>query len=266
MTDEKDVVVAVAKEIAKDVYEDAGHEVVKPTGQLVGLIPRAIHAALQPLEMWTMQREYNIVATKKLLEMKLEKVDPAKISSPEPYVAVPALQAISYCMDNEELRNMYANLLAKSMTDNERDGVHPCFVEIIKQLCPDEAKILRHIMGSEVLPIIDLRAENDKFEGIDLIRNYSDVGYVCQCEVPNRVDEYIDNLVRLGLLEHPRFNALVDKSLYEPLKKHDIVMKYTALYQGRLEGTPNVRISEGFVRLSCLGISFYETCISDDLR
>lgn len=32
----------VAKEIAKDIYTDGGKSVVKPTGELIGLVPRAI--------------------------------------------------------------------------------------------------------------------------------------------------------------------------------------------------------------------------------
>ena len=62
----------IAKEIAKTVYEDAGKAITKPTGELIGLIPRAIKAALSPVEKWILMREYNIAETKKLLEKKLE--------------------------------------------------------------------------------------------------------------------------------------------------------------------------------------------------
>lgn len=62
-----DKAVDIAKEIAKDVYTDGGRPVVKPTGELLGLIPRAIKAALAPAEKWILQREYNIAETQKLL-------------------------------------------------------------------------------------------------------------------------------------------------------------------------------------------------------
>ena len=131
---EQELMSEVAKEIAKDVYQDAGKPIVKPTGELVGLIPRAIKAALLPIEKWIESREYNLAETKKLLEQKLANISPEQIASPEAHIAVPALQYISYCMDNEELRNMYANLLASSMNKAVINGVHPSFVEIIKQL------------------------------------------------------------------------------------------------------------------------------------
>ena len=134
-----DVTKEVAKEISKDVYNDAGKPIAKPAGELLGLVPRAIKAALSPVEKWVLQKEYNIEETKRLLEQKLEGISPDLIESPDPHIAVPALQYISYCMDNDELRDMYANLLANSMNKVVKNGVHPGFVEIIKQLSPDEA-------------------------------------------------------------------------------------------------------------------------------
>lgn len=134
----------IAKVVTKEVYADVGHPIAKPTGELVGLVPRAIRAALAPVEKWVLEREYNVAETKKLLEEKLKNIPPEQIEAPEAYIAVPALQNISYCMDNDELRDMYANLLANSMTSIVKNGVHPGFVDIIKQLSPDEAKILRY--------------------------------------------------------------------------------------------------------------------------
>ncbi|SDZ89097.1 hypothetical protein [Selenomonas ruminantium] len=55
----------IAKELAKDIYVDGAQESVQATGKTLGLIPRAIKAALLPLEKWVLQREYNIEATKK---------------------------------------------------------------------------------------------------------------------------------------------------------------------------------------------------------
>lgn len=66
--------------------------------------------------------------TEKLLEQKLKNIDEEKIVSPESYVAVPAIQAISYSMNSDELRNLYANLLAKAMVTPTKDAVHPSFV------------------------------------------------------------------------------------------------------------------------------------------
>src|SRR5438046_196384 len=43
---------------------------------------------------------------------RLKDVPPEKITEPSPRIAVPAVQALVYSMDEELIREMYANLLA----------------------------------------------------------------------------------------------------------------------------------------------------------
>ena len=133
---------------APTLYEDALQPAVQEVGKFVARIPRAINAAFCGIDKWILNKEYTINETKKLLAQKLENVNPEKIIEPEPYVAVPIIQAISYSMNNEELRNLYANLLANAMNLDTKDSVHPSFVEIIRQMSPNDAKIFKHISTS----------------------------------------------------------------------------------------------------------------------
>lgn len=253
----------VAKEIAKDIYTDGGKSVVKPTGELIGLVPRAIKAALAPVEKWILQREYNVEETKKLLEEKLKNVPPELIQPPEAHIAVPAFQYISYCMDNEELRDMYANLLANSMNKVVKNGVHPGFVEIIKQLCPDEAKILRYLFKHNTIPTITLRYEAERGEGIDVVKNFSNVGELAECENTLEINRYFDNLIRLGLLESSQaLSSLTDKTLYEPLKNHRYIRpraNEAILQKSRFK---KVRFAEGFMTLTDYGKAFCAICLN----
>lgn len=139
-----------------EVYNDLAKPTACETGKLLGRIPRAINAALAPLDLWITKREYNLEKTKKLLEAELAGVDPNKIIPPEAYVAVPAIQSIAYSMDSDELRSMYAKLLAKAMNTDYKDRVHPSFVEIIKQLSPLDAQNLKYITSAES-PIAEYR-------------------------------------------------------------------------------------------------------------
>ena len=266
MTDRNEIVdisKEVAKELARDVYNDGGKPFVKATGELVGLVPRAIKAALAPVEKWVLQCEYNIEETKKLLEEKLKDVPPELIQPPEAHIAVPALQYISYCMDNEELRNMYANLLANSMNEVVKNGVHPGFVEIIKQLCPDEAKILRYFSTYTVIPTITLKYVNEKREWMEVVKNFSDVGELTQCEKPFEVNKYFDNLIRLGLLESSQgLVFLTDKKLYEPLKNHWYILPRTDELALQKSAYNKVEFQESFVALTDYGKSFCSICLA----
>lgn len=118
-------------------------ETINQADKTTALLIRAVHAALSPLEKWVLQKESNIEQTRKLLEKKLKNVPVENIITPPMYIGVPALQAISYCMNDESLRNMYAELLAHAMNSDTVDNVHPTYVEIIKQMSPYDALIFR---------------------------------------------------------------------------------------------------------------------------
>lgn len=126
------------------------------------LVVKAVHAAFTPLEKWVLQREYNLEETKKLLEEKLRGVSPEKISTPPPYIAVPALQSIAYCMDDPVLREMYAELLATAMNSETVGNVHPTYVEIIRQMSPYDALVFRELCKQVVIPCMDVVYKNKK--------------------------------------------------------------------------------------------------------
>ena len=67
---------------APTLYEDALQPTVQEVGKFAARIPRAINAAFSSLDKWILNKEYAIDETKKLLEKKLENIDPDKIVEP----------------------------------------------------------------------------------------------------------------------------------------------------------------------------------------
>lgn len=261
MADEKN---SVAKEIAKDAYTDLAHPAAHATGELVGLVPRAVKAALQPLEKWILEREYNLAETQKLLEEKLKNVKPENITSPEAYVAVPALQYISYCMDNDELRDMYANLLANSMNKVVKNGVHPAFVEIIRQLSPDEAKILKVIRSKRAIPTITLRAEDNRGCGQDVVRDFSVITETANCENIGAYEQYFDNLIRLGLLKHAnKYQSLVSEELYQSLETNPFILQMKKIIPAMYKNYSTPKIERSYIYVTSFGIAFCKICLGN---
>ena len=154
--------VGKAIETVPDLYDDALKPATQELGKTLSLIPCAINAALVPLRQWIAEREYKLAETEKLLAQKLEHVDEDKIVTPEAYVAISAIQAISYSMNSEELRNLYANLLAKAMNSDTKDEVHPAYVNIISQMSPLDARVLKIVANTKDndFPLIDIVACN----------------------------------------------------------------------------------------------------------
>lgn len=105
-----------------------------------------------------------------------------------------------------------------------KGGVHPAFVEIINQLSPDEAKLLRYLfthITHIIVPTVTLGRANEQNE---VIKNFSNIGELAECENPLKISECFDNLLRLGLLNSSGMNSLVDKTLYNSLKEHEYIL------------------------------------------
>lgn len=246
-------------ENGKEIYDDALKPAAQETGKTLALIPRTINAALAPLRQWIEYREYNIAETKKLLEIKLKNVGAEHIVSPEPYIAVPAIQSISYSMDSQELRDMYANLLARSMTDYDKDKVHPSFVEIIRQLTPDEAKLLKFFAVDKSFPLSDVRRViNDKGHFIEYIHNYTNIADRV-CENPREVSAYIDNLSRLKIIEVTD-KYLTDDNKYKPLEESELIR---GLLDMKIDEGQKWKIDRKSFDVTSYGREFIDTCVID---
>ncbi|WP_291650060.1 DUF4393 domain-containing protein [Clostridium sp.] len=243
-------------EVAPKLYEDAIQEPAKETSKTLGLIPKTINAALVPLRQWIAHKEYNMAETEKLLAYKLENLDPKKIVPPEPYVAVPAIQAISYSKDNEQLRNLYANLLSKSMNVDTKDNVHPSFVEIIKQLSPLDAKLLKNLFYAQKDPIpklkLSLQASENDFNHIDVWRTVLHPN--CYTDL-SLIESYLislDNLERLKLIIINDDSYLNPPQLYTEIES-SIDKEYFSKLRSDL---PYVNLQKGFISLSDFGKKF----------
>jgi hypothetical protein len=247
---------AAGTEVAKQLYADGLQPSVQSAGSLLSLVPRAVNSVFLNLHKWItdkeyqlecykIEKEYNIASVRQLLEQKLETVPPEHIVAPAPYVAVPALQQISYCMDNEELREMYANLLAASMDERVKNGIHPSYVNIIAQLSPDEAKILRWFADNDKpMPIVRSRKT-----GLNTMI-YSHIGKEAKCECLANITQYIVNLDRLGLLV-VRYNS------------RDYIGEYRDIYK-QIETVNEIEFCEyGYCFVSKIGFgkAFIKTCI-----
>jgi Abortive infection alpha len=90
---------------------------------------------------------------------KIADVPDENLITPPASVAVPALQGLSYTFEEPNLKELYLNLLATASDDRRADQAHPVFAEIIKQLAPNETKLLNvtlRMRGTVVARIKDL--------------------------------------------------------------------------------------------------------------
>ena len=196
------------------------------------------------------------------VEEILGKIPAERIVPPNARITVPALQNASIT-EEDNVRVLYARLLANSMDKVAKDGVHPAFIEIIKQLNSDEAKLLPYLYYNQKIPVITVRATNEKREGVDELKNFSLAGFQCGCEIPLNIATYFDNFVRLGVLVKQTFSSLVNKDLYSPLKEYDYIQNIIK----RIESRPDEYIipdfEESYYEITNFGRAFCESCVID---
>lgn len=101
-------------------------------------------------------------------------------------------------IDAEELRDMFANLLARSMDTATAGNVHPSFVEVIKQLTPDEARILSTMDRDATF--YDLSPHLTPTISFPIFKGVTDLYVRASCKHLDRVDICLDNLMRQRLV------------------------------------------------------------------
>ena len=119
------------KELTTEIYKDAASPAVSEVGKVAG---RSVKALLSPIRgfLWCWEKIEEYV--EKAVQKKLEGVPEDRLKSPDPEIAVPLLQSLSYTAQNETLRDLYVALLANSMDKSKENVVHPSYVEIIRKM------------------------------------------------------------------------------------------------------------------------------------
>lgn len=265
------------------IYDDLFHPAFEATGKVLSLAPRAIRVALSPFEKWIIEGEKNLDLISEAVSEILADVDPQNIIEPEAYIAVPALQG---CMDNDELRSLYAKLLASAMQIDKKDFVLPAFSEIIKQMSPIDAFVMQLIHPNDVFPIVDafyqkptkgLFANLPDFrfpsKGLKIFENLSIM--LDDTHTRQEISISLENLSRLGLIqispdcmEEDRYKPFPLLSYCSQWKSALAKVKQTGEIPTEIINIkpllPDVEfalIPKSFY-VTNFGKSFYKTCIS----
>lgn len=260
VADVANAVAAVAKEVP--IYQDALQPAAQEIGKALGTVAKLVNVALAPVSglVWGYEQIREFTATK--VAEKLKDVPPEKIVTPSPNVAGPAIEALRYTGHEESLSEMYASLLATAMNEDTIQKAHPAFVDIIKQLTPDEAKIVRGFTANQTInPLISIKASSSNKTISDghqiVLRNFSQIGQRAGCEHLHLVPAYLDNLVRMGLCEIPEGLFYTNDELYSPLINHSEVIE---IRNKMKNSNRESDVQKGTLRVTDFGRQFAMAC------
>jgi hypothetical protein len=244
------------------IYQDALQPAAKEIGKALGTVAKTVNIALAPVSalVWGYDQIKEFVDTK--VSEKLSNVPSENIVTPPPHIAGPALESLRYTGSIDELKELYANLLASSMDSKTTKDTHPSFVEIIKQLSSAEARLLTTLIFSDQEPAVTIR-NNRKVGsgGRDQFRNFTVLGEKAGIQDYRNIPNYLDNLCRLGLLEIPDSYTLIGEDVYKHLDEHPIVKAIAEAIDQ--EEDRKSKLVHKTIMVTGFGRQFINTCVKD---
>ncbi len=185
-------------------------------------ITKTINLALLPLAAvnfgFEKARDYFQKDFRAELGEKLRDVPEESIVAPKPSIAGPALQGLAFSHEEPDLKELYLSLLASAMDGRTSEEAHPAFVEVIRQLTAEEARLLRSVLGTPNMPIVELRLNLAEPQGFVTLRRhvmrFDQVSTKTPIENP-RLPAFVDNWIRLGLVDVDYGKRLTNETSYD---------------------------------------------------
>lgn len=230
---------------------------------------------LNYLAKYKLDSEKNTMALKEEVIQKAADIPEGCQQEPDKRITIPALEANAYT-DDETLRSMFANVITKSMDKRYLGASHPAFVNIIQQLRPEEALLLKTtpiLKSNSAVCAIRLQKKSippeyysiSEYGDAAILREYEEgidvyPYYLPQYNIsPDEIVIYIDNIIRLNLIECLSDKHLTDINRYRMYYDDEFMQELRNKIEIR-DGYELVQMPKVFAPTS-FGKKFYEVCV-----
>lgn len=261
--------IKVAKEgvsLVAEVIKAAGDnpqvkEAAGNLGQTAVTLTKTINNVLVPLAAinfaFDKARSYFSGRFQQDIAEKAQAIPPEHIVEPKASIAGPTLQGLAFTHEEPNLKEMYLNLLATSMDGRSASLAHPAFVEIIKQLDSEDARLVRGALQSPMaIPIVQIHRKHKDGSAYNLLvqhlLNLKDTTTGVPVEDP-QLPAMIDNWIRLGLVEVAYDKHLVDASHYSWVEQRPEFLRFGQIPQS---DEAKVEYQKGIMQRTELGKRF----------
>jgi len=146
------------------------------------------------------------------------------------------------------------------MDVNTAAQAHPGYVEVLKNLCPDEALLLTAYSDVSAHPAITIKGGLSNGGYVIYERFFNHLAHQVQLNTPSLIPSYLDNLIRLGILEVPLGTELSEQSLYEPLEIDPAIEPHLAQI---VDSGKEVQFERLAIRLTNFGAQFLQQVVKE---
>lgn len=226
----------------------------------LNLVAGGIHYASMKAEL---KRQKKFEKFKANVEKGINNIPEDDLIEPRDSIIGAAAEKAKYSMNEDDIREMFENLIISSFDSRKVSNIHPSFSDIIQQMSPLDAQNLKLFGLNEQLPICELR-RNEGSDGYIVI--YSDIFYsnpLCQHIQQQAIS--ISSLRRIGLISTNYDIYLKNEKLYEPvneLPEYKVQQKYLESSNKLNKTNHKLDIQQGVASITPLGKAFIDVCLS----
>ncbi len=272
MDDKNFNLIRLDNKLAEKIYDDVFSSSFQKAWNALWNIIWLVTSITIPIAMMNNYTNFVLQENIRKYEEKLNSIEEKNIIKVEPEIWVPILDKLTYTK-NENISDLFLELLKKASNKNELSKTHPRYVKIIENLCEDEAIILNYFHTKNIFRIacLDLVLKNDKDEWINIKRYFSKLNNLDNLKEKNNLESYITNLFSLGIIENPdNGNYIPEENLYKDLKKDNSLIELGKIALNKYKVTnpeyDKVDQKKWMLALSQLWKWFLESIFSEKIK
>lgn len=247
------------KNLSVEIYKDVASPAVAEVGAVAG---RSVKALLAPIRgfLWGWEQIEQFIESS--VQKRLEGRPQEKLKSPDPEIAVPLIQSLTYTAQNETLREMYVALLANSMDKDKESVVHPSYVDIIKKMNRLDALLFERLSQTDsyqkiVNPKISIK-DTSKFFLNALPEWY--LGWTIEGYSEMDVSASIVRLSKFGIIEL-MYDRTITGASYDDLKSTDYLKNVLEIFQTHNPAKPlEITATDSVIYVNEYGMMFRQAC------
>lgn len=221
------------------------------------------NVVLYPVKKANLTFRYKLEAFEDDLKEKIKGIPEENLQVPPVKIAGPVLEALRYTYDEDDLREMYEEMLASAMDNRKERSIHRSYVDAVRQMESLDAKVLRRIFDLSQLTTAQIKfyKSGTKQWYINAMP-YHYNAQLCDLGDPFQISSSISNLLRLGLLISTA--GFLNDGVPERLKTEPYVQERYLAYKKIDSGvTMDVAIDCHIVSLDSYGRRFVDVCMTD---
>jgi len=250
-------IVKATPRIIELVYDDLARPGVKKVGKALSTVLELSNTILLPIKLINEKSRLLFKRHMDSYEQKLSNINEDKIIDVPSEIGIPIIDKLTYTSNNE-IADLFTNLLLKASSIDTINIAHPSFVDFISRLSLDEVYIVKYLKGKSDLPCASLLGYLKEKEGYNIIsKNITDINDKIKLDFPDNIIVYLDNLISMGLLTRNENRSNATKYFYKTVHYNIEIKKKELEKEDKFK---KFEITDGIYSVTDFGKLFIDAC------